>query len=68
MKIQKVRTIYFSSTGTTEKVLKSVIDGIGIDDVINQKIIKAENISNNDFLNTEIDENELVVFGVPVYS
>ena len=33
MEISKIRLVYFSPTGTTQKVLKDIAQGLGVDDV-----------------------------------
>lgn len=62
MKYNKVNLIYFSATNTTKTVMEYIAQGLGIDNIVSYNITKgqAEEISFN--------ENDIVVFGMPVYS
>lgn len=65
MKINKCTCLYFSPTGTTEKVINKISEGIKIQEkeIINftkqSKTIKDRKV---------FKSNELVIIGVPVYS
>jgi len=63
MEIKKVKLIYFSATGTTQKVLESIAKGIDIEDVehINLTLPKGMQQTISPF------SNELVIIGAPVY-
>lgn len=63
MEIKEVKLIYFSATGTTQKVLDSIAKGIDIEDVehINLTLSKGTQQSISPF------SDELVIIGAPVY-
>lgn len=62
MKIEKLNLVYFSPSGTTEKIVNAISGGINIDP------ITVYNIFHGQRSNISIPGNELTVFGVPVYS
>jgi len=63
MEIKHVKLIYFSPTGTTQKVLESIAKGIAIEDV------KHINLTLQKELQQTISffSDELVIIGAPVY-
>jgi len=67
MKINKVWAMYFSATGTTEKVVKGVAETLG-------KLLDAEVVIKDFTLPSEREKqasfssDEIVVFGTPVYA
>ena len=63
MKINKIKLIYFSPTGTTQKVLESIAEGIKVENVENINLTLKENTNQSI---TSLS-NELVIIGVPVY-
>ncbi len=63
MEIKKVRLVYFSPTGTSQKVLESIAKGIRVQDVAHVNLTlpqKAEHA-------IAPLEDELVILGAPVY-
>ncbi|MCB2228541.1 MAG: 4Fe-4S binding protein [Desulfarculaceae bacterium] len=63
MQINKVTLVYFSPTGTTQKVLKAVAQGLGVDNVSNLNLTLPEDAARD----IAPCGDELVVLGVPVY-
>ncbi len=63
MKIEQVRTVFFSPTGTTEAIVKSVADGFGHSKVIHINI--TDKSRRNAVL--QLESNDLLIAGVPVY-
>ncbi len=63
MQIEKVRMVYFSPTGTTRRILESVVEGIGVDIVEHLDVTHSER---QDF--PETAKRELLVIGAPVYT
>ncbi|WP_320172923.1 EFR1 family ferrodoxin [Maridesulfovibrio sp.] len=63
MNIKSIKLIYFSPTGTTERVLRAVARGIGVKEVELIDITKPE----ARLRQLEFSEDELIVVGVPVY-
>ncbi len=63
MQVNQVKLIYFSATGTTQKVLESIAKGIAIEDVehINLTLPKEAQQAVPPF------SGELVIIGAPVY-
>jgi ferredoxin len=63
MKIKQVKLIYFSPTGTTQKVLESIAKGIAVEDVehINLTLPEGARQTILPF------SNELIIIGAPVY-
>jgi ferredoxin len=63
MEIKKVKLIYFSPTGTTQKILENIAKGINVDDVehINLTLPQGANKNVLSF------SDELVLLGAPVY-
>ena len=62
MNIEKVNLVYFSATNTTKKVLHAIADGIGLVEC------QEYDITQGQIKKVEFTNNELVVFGVPVFS
>jgi len=62
-KLNRIKTIYFSPTGTTKRVIKSISMGLG-------KVDKEYDITLEKNRKNPIEFNidDLVIFGVPVYS
>lgn len=63
MEIKRVKLIYFSPTGTTQKVLESIAKGIGAQDVGHFNLTMPEGARQD--IPPLIDE--LVILGAPVY-
>lgn len=63
MQTSSLKLVYFSPTGTTQKVLEEIARGINIDSLEQIDITKPE--SRNRQLETS--EDELLIVGVPVY-
>ena len=63
MEIKKVKLIYFSATGTTQKVLESIAEGIAVENVehVNMTLPKIAKQAIPPF------SDELVLVGAPVY-
>jgi len=63
MEVKQVKLIYFSPTGTTEKILESIAKGIAVDNVehINLTLPKGAQQTIPPF------SDELVIIGAPVY-
>ena len=63
MNLSKVKLVYFSATGTTQKVLESIAKGIAVADVEHINLTLPENSPQtvNPF------SDELVIIGAPVY-
>ena len=63
MKIKAVNLIYFSPTGTSEKIVKAIGQALGVEQ------IKAFDMTPATFIDTECltIENELTIIGIPVY-
>lgn len=59
-----VSLIYFSATGTTQKIVEAVSKGISSA----EKPAIIDITSRTDIPETEFGENDLVIFGVPVYA
>lgn len=64
MKINSATTIFFSPTGTTKKIINTVIEGIEIDNVSEINITKP--IIRN--AKSPIIQSDIVLIGVPVYA
>lgn len=62
MTIQKVNLAFFSATGTTNKIVRGVESGIGVN---NTHTIDLANQSSEPII---IPNDEIVIFGVPVFS
>lgn len=63
MKIDSVKLVYFSPTGTTEKVVQGIKDGINANQVELIDITRPEARKQP----LQVSDNELLVIGVPVY-
>lgn len=63
MKIQSVKAVYFSPTGTTKTVLKGIVEGINCENIEYIDITNPR--AREKALHTK--ENELLIAGVPVY-
>lgn len=63
MKIKRIKLIYFSPTGTTQKILEGILKGFGAEDVehINLTLPKGSQQTVPPFT------DELVIIGAPVY-
>lgn len=62
MKIQSLRLVYFSPTGTTQKILESIAKGITVDDVEHVNVtLPGRSQTIPPF------SDELVILGAPVY-
>jgi len=62
MKYKKISLIYFSATNTTKNIVEHIALGTGIDNIVKYDITKGQD---NEIT---FDENDLVIFGFPVYS
>jgi ferredoxin len=56
--------VYFSPTGTTQKIVKTIGEHIGISEICNYDLTPSQ-VSD---LNIKIDTGSLTIFGFPVYS
>lgn len=63
MEVTRVKLIYFSPTGTTRKVLESIAQGIGADDVGHIDLTLPEGAQKE----VSPFSDELVIIGAPVY-
>lgn len=64
MEVKQVKLIYFSPTGTTQKVLESIAKGINIDNVEHINLTLPEGADRN----VSFSSDDLVLIGAPVYS
>ncbi len=63
MKIEKVKLVYYSPTGTSEKTVKAIQQGIGIEyDTIDLTLSNSEMKTHN------LGEKDLAIIAAPVYS
>lgn len=63
MRIESLKLVYFSPTGTTEKIVEAIARGINHDSVETLNITRPENRQGK----LATSENELLIVGVPVY-
>lgn len=63
MEVNKLKLIYFSPTGTTQKVIESIAKGMAIEDVENINLTLPE----GDPQICPVYSDELVIMGAPVY-
>jgi len=63
MEVKKVKLVYFSPTGTTQKVLESIAKGIAIEDVVHIDLTLPEGAEQT----IPPFSDELVIIGAPVY-
>jgi ferredoxin len=63
MEVKQVKLIYFSATGTTQKVLESIAKGIAVEDVEHINLTLPENAKQT----IPPFSDELVLIGAPVY-
>jgi ferredoxin len=63
MKMQSIKLVYFSPTGTTQKILESIAKGISVDDVEHINLT----LPGKDRLTIPPFSDELVIIGAPVY-
>jgi ferredoxin len=63
MEVNKIKLIYFSATGTTQKVLQSIAKGIAVEDVEHIDLTLPESAQQT----IPPFSDELVIMGVPVY-
>lgn len=63
MKIESLKLVYFSPTGTTKKIIESIAQGINHSTVEIVDITKPEGRKQQ----LQTSENELLIIGVPVY-
>lgn len=66
---QKINTLYFSATGTTQKIVQGIAKGI-IEQVDSERKVNDFNFTWPEFRKWEISytEDDLVIVGVPVYA
>jgi len=63
MEVKRVKLVYFSPTGTTQKVLESIAEGIAAKDVEHVNLTPSEGAKHK----VAPISDELVVIGAPVY-
>ncbi len=63
MEFKQVKLIYFSLTGTTQKVLESIAEGIAVEDVEHINLTLPEGTQQI----IPFFSDELVIIGAPVY-
>ena len=63
MEVEQVKLIYFSPTGTTQKVLESIAKGIAVEDVEHINLTLPEEAQRT----IRLFSDELVIIGAPVY-
>lgn len=63
MDVKKVKLIYFSATGTTQKILESIAKGITVEDVEHINLTLPEGVHQT----IPPFSDELVIIGAPVY-
>jgi ferredoxin len=63
MEVKQVKLIYFSPTGTTQKVLESIAKGIAVDDVEHINLTLQEEAQQT----IQPFSDELIIIGAPVY-
>lgn len=63
MNIEKVNTLFFSATGTTEIVVKAAAEGVGVEEVIHHNITKNQSTEE-----VVLGSNDLLIVGMPVYA
>ena len=63
MKIQKIKLIYFSPTGTTQKILESIAQGINIENIDHINLTLPPDADHA----IPAFSDELVIIGAPVY-
>jgi ferredoxin len=63
MEVKKVKLVYFSPTGTTQKVLESIAKGIAVEDVEHINLTLPEGAQQT----IPPFSDELVIMGAPVY-
>ncbi|MGD9368788.1 MAG: 4Fe-4S binding protein [Desulfobacteraceae bacterium] len=63
MEVKQVKLIYFSPTGTTEKVLESIARGMAVEDVEHMNLTLPEGVQQT----IPPFSDELVIIGAPVY-
>ncbi len=63
MKVKQVKLIYFSPTGTTQKILESIAQGIAVDNVGHINLTLPEGVQQT----IPLLSDELVIIGAPVY-
>ena len=63
MDIQRTKLIYFSPTGTTQKVLDGIAKGIGVGDVEHLNLTRPEGL----LPDLSAQPDELAILGAPVY-
>ena len=66
---QKINTLYFSATGTTQKIVSEIANGI-IEQIDSDSEVKDFNFTWPEFRmwNISYTEDDLVIVGVPVYA
>jgi len=64
MEFKRVKMVYFSPTKSTKKVLESIANGIGVDEVVHFDLTYPQNIEQT----IEPFSDEIVIIGAPVYA
>ena len=62
MKFKRSNIISFSATGTTKKIVRKISEKLNFPETVYFDILKERNIS------LSLHENEIAIFGIPVYS
>ena len=62
MEYKKIHAIFFSATGTTRKIIDTIARGCNVNEIERHDLLlKKQN-------DTYIPENEIAIFGMPVYA
>ena len=62
MEYKKIHAIFFSATGTTRKIIDTIARGCDVNEIERHDLLlKKQN-------DTYIPENEIAIFGMPVYA
>lgn len=64
-KYNKLTRIYFSATGTTEKIISSITKGMNIEEIQSINLTHKKNRQN---FNYEASKDEILIIGLPVYA
>ena len=64
MEVKRVVQVYFSPTGSTQKIIKEITEGLDIDYKVEYDLTKPEIRAN---FQLQLESNDLLLVGVPVY-
>src|SRR6056297_2198904 len=64
MEVKRVIQVYFSPTGSTQKIIRKITEGLDINDTVEYDLTKPE-IRDN--FQLKLNPQELLIIGVPVY-